>query len=360
MKLNFNKQKNTYLLLCFYLVILSFTYINLKDFGIHIEEKFHRLNGLYWLNYSANIFGFEDLTKITNVKINEISDYSLSNVSLYNKYGVIFDLPTALIEILFSVNDVKDIYYIKHFLSFLIFSLSSYVFFKILKKRFKSFFLSFVGLSLYISSPRIFGDSFFYKDVLYLSFITFTLYFFLKCMKRMSLKNIILFSLFTALSVNLRIFSIIIPFIFCFIVTVKGFYLMKTNFIIKKTLIYFLFFLVFLFISWPYLWSNPIYNFLDIFSSLNKDLVNIKILYDEKYLSNRYLPDTYLFKWIFISTPVFQNFLFFLGFILCALRIYGRLIKIETSSIYNDLWRSRNEETDFILFMFITVFFYYF
>ena len=177
MKLNFNKQKNTYLLLCFYLVILSFTYINLKDFGIHIEEKFHRLNGLYWLNYSANIFGFEDLTKITNVKINEISDYSLSNVSLYNKYGVIFDLPTALIEILFSVNDVKDIYYIKHFLSFLIFSLSSYVFFKILKKI-QKFFLSFVGLSLYISSPRIFGDSFFYKDVLYLSFITFTLYFF--------------------------------------------------------------------------------------------------------------------------------------------------------------------------------------
>ena len=160
--------------------------------------------------------------------------------------------------------------------------------------------MSFVGLSLYISSPRIFGDSFFYKDVLYLSFITFTLYFFLKCMKRMSLKNIILFSLFTALSVNLRVFSFLIPIIFFFIVTIKCFYLMKPKFILKKSLVYFLCFFIFLFISWPYLWSNPIYNFLDIFSSLDKDLVNIKILYNEKYLSNRYLPDTYIFKWIFI------------------------------------------------------------
>ena len=39
MKLNFNKQKNTYLLL-FYLVVLSFTFFGLQDTGVHIEESF--------------------------------------------------------------------------------------------------------------------------------------------------------------------------------------------------------------------------------------------------------------------------------------------------------------------------------
>ena len=54
---SFNKQKNSYLLILFYIVLISFTYINIKDFGIHIEEKFHRLNGLYWLNYVSGLLG---------------------------------------------------------------------------------------------------------------------------------------------------------------------------------------------------------------------------------------------------------------------------------------------------------------
>ena len=51
MKLDFYKQKNSILLIIFYFTALILAFINLQDFGIHIEEKFHRLNGHYWLNY---------------------------------------------------------------------------------------------------------------------------------------------------------------------------------------------------------------------------------------------------------------------------------------------------------------------
>ena len=87
----------------FYLTALILGIINLHDFGIHIEEKFHRLNGHYWLNYIADQFGLVDLQRITEIKINSISDYTLSPVSHYNKWGIVLDLPTAFIEILFNL-----------------------------------------------------------------------------------------------------------------------------------------------------------------------------------------------------------------------------------------------------------------
>ena len=94
---NFNKQKKSIILFFIYSVSILIALITYKDYGIHIEEKFHRLNGHYWLNYLSDQFGFDNLKQITEKKINEISDYTLSPVSVYNKYSVIFDLPNGTI-----------------------------------------------------------------------------------------------------------------------------------------------------------------------------------------------------------------------------------------------------------------------
>ena len=87
MKIDFNKQKNTYFLIFLYFFSLVIVFLNLQDQGIHIEEKFHRLNGLYWLSYILEIFGIVNLQEIVDIKISQISDYSLSRVTEYNKYG---------------------------------------------------------------------------------------------------------------------------------------------------------------------------------------------------------------------------------------------------------------------------------
>ena len=130
MKLDFYKQKNSILLSIFYLIALFLAFINLQDFGIHIEEKFHRLNGHYWLNYISKFFGLVNLEKITEVKISNIYDYTLSPVSYYNKYGVVLDVPVALIEVLFQIENINKIYYLKHYIGFIIFLISSFFFLK--------------------------------------------------------------------------------------------------------------------------------------------------------------------------------------------------------------------------------------
>ena len=125
-----NKKKTFQPIFLFltYFIITLIALLTFKDFGIHIEEKFHRMNGLYWLNYISQIFNFEKISLVTEAKINEISDYTLSSVTYYNKYGVIFDLPLALIEIIFNIEKIENIYYTKHLFSFFIFLLSSFFF----------------------------------------------------------------------------------------------------------------------------------------------------------------------------------------------------------------------------------------
>lgn len=356
-----NKRKN------FQYIVLSLTYLiiviavlsTFKDFGIHIEEKFHRMNGLYWLNYIAQVFNFEKIGLITEIKMREISDYTLSSVQYYNKYGVIFDVPLALIEIIFNVEKIENVYHIKHFFSFIIFLISSFFFFKILNIRFNNFFLCLAGTILFITSPRIFGDSFLYKDVLFLSFFNIALYFLLKLSDNLNLKNIFYFSIFSAIVFNLRIFGIFLPITFFLILIIKSINNKDIYIYVKFYLIYFFTLICLVIFFSPYLWSNPLGNFFDIFLSLKRDLISpkIRILFNNEFIINRNVPDTYLLTWILISTPIITLSLFLLGYFFYAKRFIKRFINIDTKQIYNDFWRGQDEQKDFIIFFILTSFF---
>ena len=360
MKNNLIKQKKSIFLTIFYFFALILGFIIFKDYGIHIEEKYHRLNGHYWLNYISKIFNLSELQSITEYKISKIYDYTLSQVSYYNKWGVIFDVPVAFLEILLNLEKINEIYYFKHLLSYVVFLTGSFFFFKILELRYKNFYLSFLGLILYLTTPRIFGDSFLYKDTLFLSIFTITLFFFLKSIINLNYTNLILFSLFSALSFNLKIFTILIPIIFSIILIIQNFFNKKNLFFLNKFLFYLLFFLTFTFIFWPYLWESPIKNFVELFTSVRKDLIDVRILYFNEYIQNTLLPSSYLINWLFISSPIFQNLLFILGFVSCSLRIVRRFISIENKMDFHDLWRGEKEKVDFIFFFIFISFLLFF
>ena len=360
MKNNLIEQKKSIFLIIFYFFGLIVGFIIFKDYGIHIEEKYHRLNGHYWLNYISKIFNLSELQSITEYKISKIYDYTLSQVSYYNKWGVIFDVPVAFLEILLNLEKINEIYYFKHLLSYVVFLTGSFFFFKILELRYKNFYLSFLGLILYLTTPRIFGDSFLYKDTLFLSIFTITLFFFLKSIINLNYTNLILFSLFSALSFNLKIFTILIPIIFSIILIIQNFFNKKNLFFLNKFLFYLLFFLTFTFIFWPYLWESPIKNFVELFASARKDLIDVRILYFNEYIQNTLLPSSYLINWLFISSPIFQNLLFILGFVSCGSRIVRRLISIENKMDFHDLWRGEKEKVDFIFFFIFISFLLFF
>ena len=348
------------ILFIFYLILITLVFLIYDDYGIHIEEKFHRSNGLYWLNYVSNLFGFSEIEQITKIKLQEISDYSLSAVTHYNKYGILLDLPAALIEIMFKIDDVKDVYYLKHILSYFLFILSSLFFFKILQKRFNNFLFSFLGLFLYITTPRIFGDSFLYKDVLFLSFFCINFYFLIESLEKFNYKNLFIFSIFCSFSINLRFFAILVPLVFIFLVLIKNSNVEKFLENLKKIFFFISILLISLYFFWPYLWSDPLNNFFELFTSAKSDLINIKILYDSEFISNRLLPDSYILNWILITSPTLQIIFFLIGYLYCLLRFLRRFVKIKDEPFHNDLWRGSKEQLDFVFLLFFTLYYFFF
>ena len=344
------KKKNSNVIIFFYfflfLIIGTFT---AKDYGVHIEEKFHRSNGFYWLNYILSFTDFTELKTISINKFNNISDYTLSAVSHFNKYGVIFDLPAAYIEILFNINNSKDFYQLRHLLSFLFFFVGTIFFYKILLNRFKNKNIGLIGTTFFILSPRIYGDSFLYKDIIFLSISTIAIYFFFKIIDKFSYKNLIIFAFFSALSTSTRIMGIYLPIMFLIISFFENLNKKQKFDFLLKNLLLLLLFLFFLIIFWPYLWSDPIKNFLDIFKSLKVDLVSFKILFNNNYISTEHIPYKYLPTWVIISTPTLHIIFFLLGFFFISKRFIIKFLEIENIQKNKDLWFSFNEKKDFLM-----------
>ena len=339
----------------FFVVYLFVGLLIFKDYGITTDEEFQRFSGFYWLKYVLGFTPFDDLELLVDRKIDLISGFTLPNPVDFPFYGVIFDLPLALIETIFGVEQSKNYFLLRHKFNFIIFFISSIYFFLILKNRFNNDLIASFGLMFYIGSPRIFGDSFFNnKDLIFLSLITIALFYCFKLFKVFNYKNIILFSLFCALATSSRVLGIFLPIS---VVSILFFDILDKK--ISKEFIIKILFLILLYFSftillWPYLWSAPLANFIKAFLIFSDYIIDIKFLFNSDYVSSKNLPYSYLPVWISISTPFVTQLLFIIGYLFYTKVFFNRLISIEKSND-NNLWNGQNEKQDFFIFFNLTI-----
>ena len=346
----------------FFLIFYFFIGLFLvDDYGISVDEEFQRFSGFYWLNFILELTSFENFKIYVENKFEEINGLSLPNPKNYKFYGVIYDLPLAFIEAILKIEEPKEYFLLRHYANFTIFFISSVFFYLILKNRFKNDIIIFLGLLLYVSSPRIFGHSFYNnKDIVFLSLVTVTFFFIFKFIEHKNLKNIIIAGLFSSITCASRIVGIFIPLFFIFYLII-----LKENekFNIKKKIkiisLYLLTFFLFLIIFWPYLWASPFNNFVYSLKIFSKYPEEFQMLFNGRYVNSNYLPLSYLPTWITITMPLLSLFLFLNGFINFSKRFFLRLVNIKENFLPNDFWRSINESKDFIIFTcFLLIFFY--
>ena len=224
--ININLVKYYLFLTLFFLGLLIY-----KDFGFNIDEQFQRLNGFYWLNYLSKKFNLESLEIISTVKLNNITGFTLSPIDVYNKYGIIFDVPAALIEVFLNTDRPIEYYQMRHLLVFLYFFISLIFLYKIIINRFKNQILALITVILFFIIPRLLGDSFQNnKDIIFLSFVIISYYFFFEIIDKSNKKNIILFSLFSAIAITVRMFGVFFPILFIsyFILSISLFAFFKS------------------------------------------------------------------------------------------------------------------------------------
>ena len=333
-----------------FFVFLVIGSVIFKDYGFNIDEKFHRLNGFYWLNYIAQYFNLSNLADLSEAKLNTIYGFTLSDINFYNKYGIVFDVPAALLEIFFKIETPLGFYQLRHFLVFLYFILGLIFFYKIVSQRFGNENIAILSVVLFFIIPRVFGDSFQNtKDIVFMTFMIISIYFALESIKISTKKNIIFFSLFAAITTSLRMFGLclLITFILIQLVSIK-----KNNIkqIIFNSFLSLILFIIFLIIVWPLLWENTLSNFLSYFEILDS-YFNSKVFFLGNFYRSDLLPYTYLPFWILISTPILHLLLFTFGLIVVSKRVFNRVLEIKKNSFFPDFWRSKSEAQDFYIFI---------
>ena len=341
------------ILFCFYFLVGVNIY---KDYGLSIDEPFQRTSGYYWYIWIIDNFfnNFADLESLKN-SFNKMEWSKEMLGGTFLEYGVFFDLLAVFIENQLNLKNFQDIYHAKHLLNFFFFFLSSICFFYLIKYRFKNNYLSLVGVLFYVTSPRIFAESFYNcKDIIFMCLIVFSIFFALKVLKDYKIKNIILFSFFAALSTSVRsmgiflIFLLIIFFIFESL-EIKNFFKKKISLVLLSLILY----LVFTYLFWPFLWLEPVNNFFAAFQSFkNFDLAVHSTFYLGKYVNTNYLPWHYPFVWIAVSTPIIYSLFFLIASFKIIFYLLKNFLEINPDDYSKKLWKNYNEKIDFFILLF--------
>ena len=308
--INFN-IKNTTIIFYFFFIFIVIGLTSIKDYGVSSDEYNSRLKGFITLNYLG-----EKISPAITAKFKKDKNFTkLHETRKIKYYGVVFETPAAFLETILGIKNKNNQFLFKHYLTFFTFILSLFFFYKLLNNRFDSWKLSLLGVVMIFLSPRIFANSFYNnKDIVFLSFFIFSIYFAFRFIDKPSNKNIILSALFCALTIDIRLVAVILPAALLLVFFLNELKNKKKIKYIFNRLFSFLFFLIFfVIIFWPYLWSNPIKNFYEAFVQMTNYPHEIYNLFKGEYVSSQSLPISYLPTWIIYTTPIWYIILFFIG-----------------------------------------------
>ena len=351
-----NKKKNlpNKILITFLTVVLiAIGFYLHNDYGISIDEESTRFHGIVSLNYICEIFfpNQKFQFQVDNL-IPKLHEYG------YKAYGVFFEiLLISIIEIFFEVKNFSEIFYARHFANHLLFIISIICFYFLCFNIFKNKLYSFFGSAILYTSPRIFAESFYNdKDLAFLSFFIFLIFFSIKFLKKPNYYNAFLLSFFAAMAISLRIVAIYVGVLILLFFLFD--FLMKNKFDqrkIKMLLFFFILKFIFLYLFWPFLWENPIDNFIYALKSFSQYRIwDHYVFYLGNFHKSFYLPWHYLFVSFFSTTPLLISIFIAFGLAEVSLRFFKRLIGIDDRNSNKDIWRSEKEKI--LLFVFFLIF----
>ena len=310
--LNTNRK---YLIFFSFLLILFSGFFSVKDYGVSSDESDQRHSGFVELNYIGEKIAPNILKHYKGDKV-YIDLYDENYKERFS--GHILNTVSAFFEVIFKIEDRRDVFIFKHHIYSFLFFLSLISFYKICQIRFEKWYISIIGVFIIFLSPRIFANSFYDpKDIPFFSMLIFSVHFGLLFFNNRILKYLIYFSLFNALVISgIRIFGIISPILILSSIILYTF-IVKENF--KKNLLLISFCLIlsiiFSIILKPYLWSSPLTNFLDTFGYLGEfgEIWSIPNLFFGEIILSKDVPWYFSIVWISITTPIFYSILFLIG-----------------------------------------------
>ncbi len=293
------KQSGKIVLLFFALFFLYGCFVS-DDYGISADESVQRNHSLVMYN-ELFLKGKEyDTQTINTASLPPLREYGAN-------YGVILQLPLVFAEHMRGFEmTYQEIYTMRHFYVFLWFFVSAIFFYRMsLILTEGNRWEALLGTAMYVLCPRILADSFYnIKDSLCLSLFTISMFYGIQLIRRLSLKDVVLFVLFSALCTTSRIVGGVIVAVCLFLLFVKSIVQGTWKHLLKYCcLIGILFLTLFVLIN-PNVWRDIPGTILRIIKTFS-NYTNWKadVLYMGKLIPGTQLPWHYLFVWIAMTVP---------------------------------------------------------
>jgi len=292
-----------------------------RDYGLTVDEPRQR-NHL--LIQTKHIFMKAGLLHYAPKTVQEAADLQTYP---YRFYGVAGQYPLLLLEyfpVIFSPE--KPIFWeLRHLYTRVIFLFSAATFFFINKRITKSKLVLFISMLLYMFHPRIFAHSFYnIKDLLFLSFMVFSMFFLIRFNEKTDFYNLFLLSIFSAFTINIRIMGIVIPLFVALWLLYKIIIYGKN--IITHGIIYILITSLTLMLVWPTLWTDPIRSFCDAFIHFSHYSVwQGTVIFNGSLIKGNLPPLTYVPVWIGITSPASHLLTWLLGILVIFYQLKSNL-----------------------------------
>lgn len=289
------------------------------DYGIAYDETIERTTTFVNLKYILE-------TIHPQIRLPEVFDEIPDLAEWKDRYyGVAVQLPAAMIEWMTGFKFSQfTICRIRHLWIFLQFYAALIFFFLLLRRRFASVRTAIIGVLLLWLSPRIFSDAFYnIKDLPFLSWIVISLYFMFRWLENRLRRYLILFSIVSAVAINIRIVGgmLIAVAVGILISQLLRKEKLPKTVVAEALTIFFVSAAVWILIT-PLAWKNPILVLGDTLRTFSSYPHYTRELYFGKRYLNTQLPWHYLPVWIGITTPVLVIF----SFLACLLWETGTFV----------------------------------
>lgn len=321
-------KKNHPVAVLFFAVFLLLGISIVPNYGVSTDEWNNRLNGAVSFKYIYGILSPEKA----------MADPVLKDIpplhEFYDRdYGVVFDLPLFTVEWLFGLTGTSASVYLRHYFIFLLFFAATVFFYRLLYSRFRSVWISLTGVLFLVLCPRIFAHAFFnIKDLAFLSIFLIGFYYLYQFLLSPSRRSAIIFGLVAAIAINCRILGVILPFVAILWyfqqwrenAFARSFF--KSG-LFRHGLVALGIMALTTYIIWPFLWNNPVINFLKAFKHMARFRWGGEVKYFGEWVIATKIPWHYIPVWMAMTIPVLYSLFFLSG----AVRVIKEAIKDKFS-----------------------------
>jgi hypothetical protein len=244
-------------------------------------------------------------------------------------YGPGYELPLYLLEKALGLSDSRDIYLMRHLVSHLFFLCSMLVGYVLIYRLFRNRLIACLGFIMLVFHPRIYAHSFFNtKDLPFLSMVFLCLAGIYVMFRKDKMIGYTLVGLLVGYACSMRIMGIMLPgfvslfFLFDILRAKKNKF--DSSPLLKRYGLFIASALAMLYLSWPYLWSDPVGHFAECYRSFSHYRWDGAVMFNGSVRNASSLPWTYIPQWMGVTTPVLWLLTAVAGLVLLIADIAGR------------------------------------